>query len=158
MSTRGFVIVRIRNKFYIYYIPHDAYPEDPGILWQLIATISELSYSEFKKLVMLKEDGTQYKKSNEFEIRDFEGLKYLDIDTYTWFSDLNEALSYFSGFEYVFYEYGYYLDFDNDIISCTNNSIPIQFTFIEHSSMTDLDSCKKMSENFEQLSNKYRNR
>lgn len=110
MGTRGYVVIKINNKYYCYYNHYDSYPSNLGqnILNELI----EIDYAEYKeKLKKLK----SYNESCDWpgSLEDIVELYNFKPDA----EDDPEDLHYnpiIKLYNDIFIEYIYKIDFDND--------------------------------------------
>jgi hypothetical protein len=112
MGTRGFIVIKINNKYYTYYNHYDSYPSRLG--QKILDELKEINYSEYKEKLQKLEGSKEKQDWCDLEdILDEDILYNLVPDA----EDDPEDSSYNPiGDLYcdIFIEYIYKIDFDND--------------------------------------------
>lgn len=143
MGTRGFVVIKINNKYYAYYNHYDSYPSNLGE--KIINELKEINYSEYKEKLK-KLEGSKKKQDwcNLEDILDKNLLCNLvpgaeddpEDSTYNPIQNL---------YCDIFIEYIYKIDLDNDELEmyCFWN----KFRMV--ADLTDMNFTNKVFEMFE---------
>jgi hypothetical protein len=112
MGTRGFVVIKINKKYYIYYNHYDSSPS--GLGQKIINELEEINYSEYKEKLKQLEDSKEKKDWSDLEdILDKNILYNLvpDAEDDPEDSSYNPIKNLYCD---IFIEYIYKIDFDND--------------------------------------------
>jgi Fe-S cluster biosynthesis and repair protein YggX len=113
MGTRGYVVIKINNKYYCYYNQFDSYPSNLGK--NILDELSEINYAEYKEKLRELESNTEscdWPGSLE-DLLDENKLYNFKPDA----EDDPEDLHYNpikNLYNDIFIEYVYKIDFDND--------------------------------------------
>jgi hypothetical protein len=117
MGTRGYVIIRINNKYYTYYNNYDSYPSDLGKkIWYELREycIDKSKYNELKnKLINMEKSTNKTIWYNLESIKILENeLDLINESNDDYYINNNELLRKY--FNDIFIEYVYIIDFDEN--------------------------------------------
>lgn len=112
MGTRGFVVIKINNKYYTYYNNYDSYPSNLG--QKIIDELKEINYAEYKEKLKQLEDSKE--KQDWCDLEDILNKDILynlepDAEDDPEDSSYNPIQKLYCD---IFIEYIYKIDFDND--------------------------------------------
>ncbi len=113
MGTRGYVIIKINNKYYAYYNNYDSMPRRLGK--KLLDNLKEINYEEYKEKLKTLESSEEEQDWTDLEDILDDGVLYNEVPGA---EDDPDDLHYNpiaeKFYHDIFIEYVYKIDFDND--------------------------------------------